>query len=195
MNSRLALLVVNLLVFSGCASVKVEPETVKTTSRLNRPSTIYVQQFASSKGLWEVDRLGEELAEFKKNASIELSRMMIERFPEIAPTQEAPASLPKSGLLIAGEFVTVKQGSRALRMGVGFGAGGTKVETMVRLYDLARSSTEPVATFQTTGGSNAEPGWLAGGWIAGGLNATGLQTDWERTAREIRNFILEQSAK
>lgn len=183
------------LVLTGCASVKVEPESVQSNGRLKRPSVIYVQQFKNTTGLWDVDRTGTELADFKKNASIELSRMMIERFPEIAPTHEALTPLPKSGLLVAGEFVTVKQGSRALRMGVGFGAGGTKVETLVRLYDLAHSSTKPVVVFRTTGGSNAEPGWLAGGVIAAGLNSTGLQTDWERTSREIRNYILEESVR
>ena len=118
---------------------------------------------------------------------------MIERLPEIAPTEEVPNPLPKSGLLVTGEFVTVKQGSRALRMGIGFGAGGTKVETKVRLFDLAQSATDPIATFTTTGGSNAQPGWIAGEWVAGGPNATGLESDWERTSREIRNFILERS--
>lgn len=195
MNKRWILLSLAWMILPGCASVKVEPESVQSNARLKRPSVIYVQPFKTSKGLWDVDRTGAELADFKKNASIELSRMMIERFPEIAPTHEAPTSLPKSGLLVTGEFVTVKQGSRALRMGIGFGAGGTKIETLVRLYDLARSSTQPVVKFRTTGGSNAEPGWLAGGWIAAGTNSTGLQTDWERTAREIRNYILEESAR
>lgn len=181
-----------LLAFmTGCASVSVVEKTVRTSkAALNKPAQIYVQAFDFSKGTWNVDRTGQELDEFKKTAAQELQRMMIERFPEITQTDTAPASLPNSGLLITGEFTRVNQGSRALRMGIGFGAGGTKVETIVRLYDLSISKTEPVMQFATTGGSNAEPGWLAGGVVCAGTNATGLQEDWERTSREIRNLIL-----
>lgn len=193
MNIKICTALVAMLIMAGCASAKVDSRTVRMEGTLKKPSVIYISPFDSTKGLWDVDRDGEELANFKKNAGVELSRMMIERFPEIAPTEEAPNPLPTSGLLITGEFVTVKQGSRALRMGIGFGAGGTKVETKVNLFDLAKSSTVPVATFNTTGGSNAQPGWIAGGWVAGGPNATGLETDWERTSREIRNFILDRA--
>ncbi len=194
MNKWISLpsLIVCVFLFA-CASAKVDSDSVQAKSQLPKPEVIYVQPFDSSKGLWEVDRDGEELAHFKKNASIELQRMMIERFPEIAPSEEAPEKLPAKGILISGEFVTIKQGSRALRMGIGFGAGATKVETRVRIYDLSKSSTEPAVTFLTTGGSNAQPGWIAGGWVAGGPNATGLQTDWERTAREIRNYLIDHA--
>ena len=182
-----------IALLAGCASVSVDEKSVQISTPLKKYSAIYVQAFDSSKGIWNVDRTEHELEEFKKNAGLELQRMMIERFPEIAPTMEAPAALPHSGLLVTGEFTRVNQGSRALRMGIGFGAGGTKVETVVRLYDLAVSTTEPAATFKTTGGSNAEPGWAGGGVISAGTNSTGLQTDWERTSREIRNFILENT--
>ncbi|MDX6767016.1 MAG: DUF4410 domain-containing protein [Candidatus Methylacidiphilales bacterium] len=179
-------------ILTSCASVKVDERSVQTTQPLSRPAAIYVSQFDHTKGIWKVDRAGNDLEVFKTNASLELQRMMIERLPEVAPTYATPDTLPTSGMLISGEFTRVNQGSRALRMGVGFGAGGTKVETIVRIYDLSFSSTSPVATFKTTGGSNAQPGWLAGGWVATGLNATGLESDWERTSREIRNFILER---
>jgi hypothetical protein len=195
MNSRWILLSLAWLILPGCASVKVESDSVESNAPLDRPSVIYVQQFDTSRGTWDVACSGPELDEFKRNAASELQQMMIERFPEIAPTQAAPTPLPSSGLLVTGEFLTVKGGNRALRMGIGFGAGGTKVETFVRIYDLARSSTQPAVSFKTTGGSNAEPGWLGGGVVSAASNATGLQTDWERTAREIRNFILDQSGR
>jgi hypothetical protein len=99
---------------------------------------------------------------------------------------------------VTGQFTYVEQGSRALRAVVGMGAGGTKVETTVRLYDLSVSSSKPVVTFNTTGGSNAQPGVITGGGLnAGGLssgvlNVYGLDDDLKRTAREIRNFIMHK---
>jgi hypothetical protein len=169
------------LFLASCASVKVDEKTVSTASTLRKPTIVYVAPFDVTKGIWNVDRDGDELELFKKNASLELQRMMIERFPEIAPTLEAPSTLPNEGLLVTGEFTRINQGSRAMRIIIGFGAGGTKVETNVRLYDLSVSFGTPVATFKTTGGSNAQPGFIAGGWITAplyaGLNATGLQGD------------------
>lgn len=193
MKTTPVLFAISMFLLTGCASVSVVDHSVRTSgAALKKPQRIYVQQFDITKGTWNVDKAGTELEEFKKTAAQELQRMMMERFPEIAPTEAAPAQLPQSGLLVAGEFVRVNQGSRALRMGVGFGAGGTKVETMVRLYDLSVSKTKPVMKFATTGGSNAEPGFLAGGVVSAASNSTGLQTDWERTSREIRNLILER---
>jgi len=94
---------------------------------------------------------------------------------------------------VRGEFVKVQQGSRLLRSAVGFGAGGTKLETRVEVYDLAQNSTTPFLTFSTTGGSGAEPGailavsadplQIAIGGVTGA--AHGLSEDTKRTAREI----------
>lgn len=185
-----------LLAMSSCASVKVVENSVQASGTFSKPTQLYVQSFSTESGEWNVDREGSELTQFKQKTAADLRQMMIERFPAIAPTAEAPTTLPASGLLIDGEFTRVNQGSRALRMGIGFGAGGTKMETTVRLYDLSRSQTEPIATFQTTGGSNAQPGFLGGGPISGsiqaGANSPGLTTDLERTSREIRDFILEK---
>jgi hypothetical protein len=99
--------------------------------------------------------------------------------------------------VIRGKFVRVNQGSRFLRSAIGFGAGGTKLETMVEVYDLSDLSHRPFLTFSTTGGSNAEPGAITGiatdpltlgvGVVTGGAGglAHGLTEDTKRTAREI----------
>jgi Domain of unknown function (DUF4410) len=103
--------------------------------------------------------------------------------------------------LVTGQFVRVDQGSRALRGLIGFGAGGTKLETIVRLYDLSHPSKQPVLQFETSGGSNAEPGAIGGG-IFGALpntlrnaGARGVTDDTARTAREITAMIAAYYAK
>jgi hypothetical protein len=80
-----------------------------------------------------------------------------------------------------------------LRSAIGFGAGGTKVETRVEVYDLSQNSGTPFLTFSTTGGSGSEPGAILGlsadplqiaiGGVTGA--AHGLSDDTRRTAREI----------
>ena len=74
------------------------------------------------------------------------------------PAKKADGSLKKHVWFVRGEFKTVCQGSRLLRSAIGFGAGGTKIETHVEVYDLASNSATPFLTFSTTGGSGAEPG-------------------------------------
>jgi len=80
-----------------------------------------------------------------------------------------------------------------LRSTLGFGAGGTTMETRVEVYDLAQNPGTPFLTFSTTGGSGSEPGAIlafttdpleiAIGGVSG--VAHGLSEDTKRTAREI----------
>src|SRR4029079_17604582 len=84
--------------------------------------------------------------------------------------------------------------SRLLRSGVGLGAGGTKMETRVRVYDLA-SSAQPFLTFETTGGSNAMPGLLTStGPVSAAFSMTtqammGVTDDAARTSRMITGAL------
>jgi len=88
-----------------------------------------------------------------------------------AARQDGSRPARANAWLITGEFVRVNGGSRELRGLVGLGLGGTKMETLVRVYDLSRLSKEPVLQFETSGGSNAEPGALVGGMFGALPNA------------------------
>jgi hypothetical protein len=183
---------------SGCASISVQPGTAVATPQM--PQKVYVEAFSTAKGEFNVDREGPELAQFKADLqvmmttgiTVDLSKRLI---PAVAAGKISP-SQRESAWLLRGEFVRVNQGSRLLRGAVGFGAGATKFETRVEVYDLSTGAASPFLTFSTTGGSNAEPGALptlatdplslvieaAGG--AGNV-AHGVTEDTTRTAREI----------
>ena len=114
---------------------------------------------------------------------------------------------PQAAWLITGQFIRVNQGSRALRVALGLGAGGTKMETIAQVYDLSsRSREQPLFTFSTTGGSNAEPGVITS---VGPLAPTtvpvlvismavkgmhGVSEDAKRTARVIAAYVSDQLA-
>lgn len=195
---------------AGCASVTVCRVSESDGGALARkPERIYLADFSLANARVEADREGADLMLFERSLSEHLARTLrgrlerhlrvpVERvrFPDDAPRGEA--------WLMAGEFVRVYQGSRALRTLLGFGAGGTKMETRVRVYDLARGKRAPALTFETTGGSNAEPGAVAGlgpGSLA--LNAAmfaaggalvvyhGVTEDATRTARMIAAVLSE----
>jgi len=186
------------LSLAGCASISVEPGTAVATQQ--KPEKVYVESFSMDKGEFNVDRNGAELAAFKTD----LQKMMVagittdlsKRLIPAASSDGAHFSKHETAWLIRGEFIRVNQGSRLLRGTVGFGAGATKLETRVQVYDLATGDPNPFLTFSTTGGSNAEPGVIpslatdplslvidaAGG--AGNV-AHGVTEDVNRTAREI----------
>ena len=187
-----------VIALTGCASISVQPGTAVATQQM--PQKVYVEAFSTDKCEFNVDRDGAELVAFKTD----LQKMMVagitaDLTKRLIPAVAAgPTDFTKreSAWLIRGEFVKVNQGSRLLRGAIGFGAGGTKFESRVEVYDLSTGSTQPFLTFATTGGSNAEPGALptlatdplslvieaAGG--AGNV-AHGVTEDTTRTAREI----------
>jgi hypothetical protein len=179
---------------TSCASISVDD--ARESVRQNKPSLVYVMDFSTAHADVEVDRTGDALADFKKNLQLMLSTGLVKEIsdrlvPAIAENKPANQR-EKNAWLVRGEFITVKQGSRLLRSAIGFGAGGTKLETRVQVYD-AQNPDAPFLTFNTTGGSNAEPGailalsydplQLAIGAVSGA--AHGLSEDAARTSREI----------
>jgi len=126
------------------------------------PDKILVARFGTEHGKFRVDREGKELAGFKENLQILTQTSLVadlnRRLVFAAPTNKARGFPRDNTWLVRGDFIKVNQGSRFLRAAIGFGAGGTKMETRVRVYDLGHDAKTPFLTFSTTGGSGAEPG-------------------------------------
>lgn len=197
--SRACLLALPLGCLAACASISVQQGSEFATRQ--PPKVIYVQNFATGRGEFKVDREGIELTLFKQNLQNILQAAQVADLKNRLMTAQ-PAPLEawhrhEAAWLVTGYFVRVNQGSRLLRTAIGFGLGGTKMITKVRIYDLSRADRRPFLAFSTTGGSNAEPGAvtsfatdpldlaiqaaLSG---AGGFSH-GVTEDTKRTAREI----------
>lgn len=179
--ARLQMLVL-AAIGGGCASVSTVPvESTPDSTRLRRPDGIWVRPFATDHGLWQ-----KEFSDPQKRAEVSewLSGSLLRHLAPIAPVHLVEDELPSQGWLVSGRFLRVNPGSRTGRMFFGgVGAGASKIETQVNVYDLAVSSVEPVLTFVTTGGSNLATG------LHGVLAAT--DDDVDRTAREIRQHLEE----
>ena len=198
-KSLLLLPMAFILVLAGCASVSVQKGAENSASKM--PQKIYVAAFNVNHAEFKVDREGGELTTFKGNLQAMMQAGMVadlsHRLILAVPMNDVQGSQPASGWLIEGEFTKINQGSRLLRGAIGLGAGGTKVETRVYVYDLSQNTKAPFLTFSTTGGSGAEPGAISGiatdpvemavGAVlsSGGGVAHGLTEDTARTAREI----------
>lgn len=206
-----------MALLSGCASVTADKvDTATTTQKMKKlPERIYVRDFNAPKENLRVDRSGEKLAAFQKDISGKLSKSLVQHLDHnLAPAEvinDDTASPKRSNAwLIVGRFDRIEQGSRALRSILGFGLGGTKVETTAIVYDLSTARPTRLMTIHTTGGSNATPGTVINlapvvvlgpvGVVGGGVAAgtvpgliPGLGADVKRTAREIAAVLSEYS--
>ncbi len=190
------------LCFAGCASVSVTRDEFSRRPPLQTPSKIYVKPFAFEGAVLRVDREAEVLAAFQQDFSNRFAAGLQERLSQsVAPSEVFTGSRPptsKGAWLLEGNFVRLNQGSRALRTLFGFGLGGTKIETEVRIFKLPiTSKSRPVGLISTSGGTNAEPGGLVSPPLTAPLrllaqSGQGLNRDAARTARMITAAIQEE---
>jgi hypothetical protein len=193
----------------SCASVSVKkielrtarPPTKAPARILVKPPTFY------DPGL-RVDRSGSKLEAFKYELQEKFTRNLVRRLSKhVSPAQAvaATAPLPRGNYwLITGRFDRINQGSRLLRSILGFGAGGTRLDMSVVVYDLSKTTPRSILLIETTGGSNATPGAIGtAAYFVTGVAAlfstgnllegvrSGLTFDTLRTAREIAASLSE----
>lgn len=209
MKCSSTLLLLPILLLSGCSSVSVYKIKPVANQPFVPPKKIYVREFTGSDGVFRVDRKGDSLAELKSKTAKQLSDDLVKKLNEsVMPAEAMTANShpPKGNLwLVTGTFERVNQGSRMMRILFGMGAGGTKLETTVRILSLSKERPEEILTFKTSGGSNLEPGpgLLCGppdptDFITTPLWAsamTGLTKDTTRTAKEITAEISDYLSK
>lgn len=212
---KISLLLLLCLGAAGCSSVSVHEETaVAALAPASRPVALYVRPFSVPRGV-EFDaaaKSGED------DPQARVGRLVADGVLSRAKQLIAPGKLlepgalpPASGLLVEGKVLRVRQGSRALRLGIGFGFGRSRMETSVKVFNLDRSAAAPWLAFETTGGSNSEPGLvgvvvpspvsipvamsvIGGTAAAGAITGKGVTDDAKRTGRTIAAAIHERLA-
>ncbi|MFM8363875.1 MAG: DUF4410 domain-containing protein [Verrucomicrobiota bacterium] len=205
------LVLAGTLLLAACASVSVEkavhpfgPENGPKKA----PDEILIRPFEVPESSLRVDRDGQDLEKFRKDLQEYMGRQLARRLTKhVAPARVVAAgdALPQGNFwLIEGEFKRVNQGSRLLRSTVGFGTGGTKMETVANVFDLSGAEPKEFLHIETTGGSNISQG--IGGVVmfpfSGPMALTslanavdgvrsGVSFDAGRTAREITAILSE----
>jgi hypothetical protein len=189
---------------TGCSSINTAPMPSASVRLTPNPVHIYVAPFNTDTSKWLVAREGVDLEDFKQNFQTQFMHSLVDRLNKLAPTEQRWVDeLPDHGWMVAGEFVTVDQGSRFLRTAVGAGMGHTTMQTQVYVYDLSISKTQYVLSFRT-GVPNAETGNGAGsGTGLSGLTSagepvstafglgSGLKEDTTRTANSIADVLAQ----
>jgi hypothetical protein len=208
MNQSLFLgtiILIPAVLLSGCASISVFKEKQNPNTPCHPPAKIYVRDFTGEQKVFRVDRKDDSLMQFQNKITAQLAKDIVKKLNEcVAPSERLEAAhLPMQNdcWIIEGSFDRVNQGSRMMRALIGLGAGGTKVETSVRVLSGTSKKQEELLSFKTTGGSNTEPG--PGALIfptdptdiimpfVWSYAMTGLTKDTSRTAKEIAAEISD----
>lgn len=173
------------------------------------PRGIFVAPFTAPNHAFQLGGRGPaDFVQTRAKITTELQRRIAEqvsRYAAPAYALHSSAQLQPGSWVIAGLFTRVDQGSRAMRAGLGFGAGESVVKTSVTLYGVAGGQLVPLLAFDTTGGSGKMPGValsaatgagpvsLAAGAVGGLL--PGLTDDLDRTAYEIAAVLSDYLAQ
>ena len=184
------------LALASCASVSVEDGTERVTQKM--PEMIYVLDFSTAHGDFQVDRTGAELADFKKNLQLMLKTAMVGRPDRQARSRRGgdESGLGRAAKTPGSCAANSPPSSRAAACCAAPSASaraGPSWRRACRSTTWRKIPARRFLTFSTTGGSGAEPGAilalttdpleLAIGGVSGA--AHGLSEDTNRTAREI----------
>ena len=193
----LSLQTVVLLPFflGGCASVSVRDVSNSRVKDVNRPEQIQVAPFLVDRANVKENPARKAPGQLANEAQrllqgflvAELDRMGV---PAVAIT--SAGTPPPNTWVVSGRITRLAEGNRLLRMAIGLGSGGTKVETET---DVRGSGKGSILHFHTTGGSNATPGGLTNPIPFSGVPTAllkakdGITDDSARTARMIAGTI------
>jgi hypothetical protein len=160
-----------VVVLSGCASSQVTSYQ-PYEGKIVRPDRILVHDFAASpselpasvavagRGVTapplapEQRDVGRKLgANIAKDLVAALQTMGLPAFR----AKDQPEPRPGDGLVV-GYFTTVDPGSATERVGLGFGAGGAELTTVVKGYLMTAQGLRPLGSGEVEAGSGKTPG-------------------------------------
>ncbi len=200
----------------GGARVQTEQETGASALP---PRTVYVEDFVLDYQNVQADeglrgRVGvlQRLPRLRPEADpAERARRLVDLLAQslVADLNEAGlpaqrlapgAPMPADGWLLHGVFVEVDEGNRLRRAVIGFGLGGSEMQVMVGVDDLARKPLAPFIIFGTVSDPSKLPGavvtlnpYVAAAKFVLGKNAT--DRDVKHTSQEIVKEMLKYKDK
>lgn len=222
-----------LAILAGCASTEVrvvrryrgdrplpKPERILVYDFAISPKDVKLSSLRVSHLLHDVDKRSqtEEQLKVGREVADRLATELVKDLGELgfrAERAKRGERLPGKTLAIEGQFVSIDEGSRTLRMVIGFGVGGSEVSTLVQVYMKKGRSEILVEEFETRAESSKKPGLgatMGAGAAVGVLSATGaavggaasgaletqasVKADARRTAKKVTKcltdfFVLE----
>ena len=141
-RSRIVPCLFALILIAGCASTEITDREVIVTEKMPRPNQIWVYDFAATAADLPADstladhhsehpisQTAEEI-ETGREVGTEIAKQLVEQIrlmgmPAERATKGTIAQI--NDILIRGYLVSVEEGSKAKRLSIGFGSGGSEL--------------------------------------------------------------------
>jgi hypothetical protein len=229
LRKKLALIVpcmFALLLAAGCASTKVTGRQQDFTGQLAKPGHIWVYDFVATAsdlppdsalvGEADVDTTSQTTAQIEEGRKLgaEIANQLAEQIRAMG----MPGATAWSGtqpqvndLVIRGYLLSIKEGSAAKRVIIGFGAGGSELRTMVEGFQVTPTGQRMLGSGTVDAGGNKTPGAAlglatflatknpAGLIISGGMKAYGEASGSDKiegrakaTSKEIAEVLKKR---
>ena len=175
LNLGLAGCIIGLL--AGCASTKVADREQLVTGPIPKPSNILVYDFVATPsdvpsdsalaGENDVDTTpptAEQIAEGKKLGA-EIAAQLAEQIRAMGmPAQQASTQMTPqlNDIVMRGYLLSVKEGSAAKRVTIGFGSGASSLSTMVEGYQMTAQGLRKLGVGTVNAGGGKTPGAALG---------------------------------
>ena len=210
---------------AGCASTKATT-SMQYNGALPRPMHIVVYQFATSPDEVQLDRSPTAVAQWKLSGTSStqeradvahaVAKVLATKLVAKIQALGLPAELgngppPVDGgpvLVIDGQFIAIEEGTRALRLVIGLGAGHSTVRTAVQVTEMYPEGRRLVDQFEVDARSGYKPGAAetmgagaaagtvataaavtAAGSVASEAFGADVDADTERTASKIAKLL------
>jgi len=212
---RLTVICFLLAIGAGCASTQVSDRETLATGKLPRPDHILVYDFGvapedvpdASALTGRVDAqpmTGEELAQGRELGA-EVARALVAEIQAMGLPAEHAASGTEPRLddiVIRGYFASIHQGSAAERMVVGFGAGASKLTTVVEGFEMTEQGLRKLGSGQVAAGGAKGPGAAVPAAVAiatanpiGLIVSSAFKAEGEASGRSTVEGRARQTAK
>ena len=175
--ATIASCLVAMVVVTGCASTKMTNREQLVTGPLPKPNHILVYNFvatpadvppdsvlASEPDLDTTPQTPEQIEEGRKLGA-QIATELVQQILALG----MPAELASTGmqpqlndLVIRGYFLSINQGSAAKRVAIGFGAGASKLSTMVEGFQMTAQGLRKLGSGDVDSGGNKTPGAALG---------------------------------
>ena len=165
-----------IIILAGCASTKVTNREQLVTGPIPRPATIWVYDFVATaadvptnsalagEDLDTTPQTAGEIAEGMKLGD-QIATELVAQIREMGmPAEQASmATKPQiNDIVIRGYLLSVKEGSTAERVIVGFGAGKSSLSTMVEGFQMTAQGLRKLGYGTVDAGGNKSPGMILG---------------------------------
>lgn len=176
----------------GCAGASVAPQMNNQPASNNRPSTVYIYDFAVNsqdvtlnQGFFQKtyrDMTDENQNQSQLQVAHEtaqaLAAAIVQELQSLGfTTSQVARGQQVTGdniLIVDGEFTDINEGNKLRRMVIGLGLGQSTLETQIRVYQMAAGATQHIMTFTTHADSGSMPGAAIAGAPGAAAGGTAL---------------------